>query len=144
MRFVCLLSLLLFASDSIAQQRTVIGTVMDAGTKEPIAYCTVVVWEAKPLATFTDGNGRFKLELLPRGANPKVVVSFIGYKIDTIEIIGGKNEYLIFLKPMQSQIDEIVVTGVSKATLIRENPVAIVSVSPKAIDKTNESNVIDV
>lgn len=36
------------------------------------------------------------------------------------------------------------VTGISRATLLKENPVAISIVSGKTIDKTIESNVIDV
>jgi iron complex outermembrane receptor protein len=36
-----------------------------------------------------------------------------------------------------------VVTGVSKAVLVRENPIAIISVSAKAIENTTETNIID-
>jgi len=40
-------------------------------------------------------------------------------------------------------LDEVVVTGVSRATLIRQNPVAIAAVSSKTIDRTIEPNIID-
>jgi iron complex outermembrane receptor protein len=40
-------------------------------------------------------------------------------------------------------LNEVVVTGVSRATLARKNPVAIVRVSSRAIDRAVESNLID-
>ncbi|HVZ95688.1 MAG TPA: TonB-dependent receptor, partial [Chitinophagaceae bacterium] len=48
------------------------------------------------------------------------------------------------MKPQQGILNEVVVTGVSKAVLIRENPIAIASVSSKAIENTTETNIIDV
>ena len=54
------------------------------------------------------------------------------------------------VKPVQPEtlsgidtLNEVVVTGVSRATLARKNPVAITRVSSKAIDRTVESNLID-
>lgn len=41
-------------------------------------------------------------------------------------------------------LNEVVVTGVSRATLVRKNPIAITRVSSKAIDKAAEPNIIDV
>ncbi|HMH23535.1 MAG TPA: TonB-dependent receptor [Puia sp.] len=42
------------------------------------------------------------------------------------------------------KLQEVVVTGLSRATLIRENPVPIASVRAVTIDRTIESNAIDV
>lgn len=40
-------------------------------------------------------------------------------------------------------LNEVVVTGVSKATLVRENPAAIVTVSTRAMERTTEPNLMD-
>jgi iron complex outermembrane receptor protein len=40
-------------------------------------------------------------------------------------------------------LNEVVVTGVSRATLARKSPLAITSVSSRAIDRTVEANIID-
>ena len=40
-------------------------------------------------------------------------------------------------------LNEVVVTGVSRATLARKSPIAITSVSSRAIDRTVEANIID-
>jgi len=41
-------------------------------------------------------------------------------------------------------LNEVVVTGVSRATPLRENPVAITRISAKSIDRSVETNIIDV
>src|SRR5882757_5130740 len=45
--------------------------------------------------------------------------------------------------PRVSELDRVVVTGVSRATLIRESPLAMITVSRKEIERSSASNVID-
>ena len=47
------------------------------------------------------------------------------------------------LEKKRIDLDQIVVTGVSRATLIRENPLAMEAVSTKQLDQTAATNVID-
>ncbi|HZG25188.1 MAG TPA: TonB-dependent receptor, partial [Chitinophagaceae bacterium] len=63
---------------------------------------------------------------------------------DTIEAVPGLKSYTILLKPMKKALSEVVVTGVSRATLIRENPVPVSVVSSRQIEVSAESNIIDV
>jgi len=93
--------------------------------------------------TTTDAFGNFKMSA-PGAVIAKMVVSSLGYAPDTIQVSAEKNFYKILLKPAQSILNEVVVTGVSKAMLLRENPVAIVPVGTRAIETTTESNIIDV
>jgi iron complex outermembrane receptor protein len=61
------------------------------------------------------------------------------------KISGNASAYLhINLIKTPASLEEVVITGVSKATLIRENPVPIATVSSIKIEKTIESNIIDV
>ncbi len=106
MKILVPLSVFLFSLDLIGQQRMIEGILFDAETKATISYATVVVLSAKPLATSTDGNGKFKLEMSFGMPNPKLLVSFIGYISDTTDLIDNKNKYSIFLKPIQSHIGE--------------------------------------
>jgi iron complex outermembrane receptor protein len=48
------------------------------------------------------------------------------------------------MNPIAETLNEVIVTGVTRASLIRENPVSIISISLKQIEQTNESNIIDV
>ena len=134
---------MLFASiGSEAQNHIINGIVKDAETKQPLPYCTIFLLHIKTGAT-TDNYGKFKLDVSVDTINPVLVVSYIGYKTDTVNVSIGNRTSLILLKPNGQKLNEIVVTGVSKATLIKENPISIVSISMKAIEKTTESNIID-
>ena len=113
----------------------------DAETKEPIAFCNVILFKTTK-GTTTDDNGKFKINI-PVNVFSKLVVSYVGYKTDTIQISESKSEYNIFLTAVQSALDEVVVTGVARATRIRENPLAMEGVPPKQIEQTSENNVID-
>ncbi len=45
--------------------------------------------------------------------------------------------------PGVDTLNEVIITGVSRATLARKSPIAITTVSSRAIDRTVESNIID-
>ena len=119
------------------------GSIKDAETKQPLRFCTVIVLPSEK-GTTTDAAGTFSIALAQNNTSSKFLVSLLGYVSDTFEISSKQNNCEIFLKPTQGLLNQVVVTGVSKAMLIRENPVAIVAVSAKAIERTTESNIIDV
>ena len=140
-----LLSILfvLISNSLSAQDRIITGTVKDADTKQPLAYCSVFILHTT-IGTSTDMKGNFKISIPSTILSPKLIIAFIGYKTDSITLIEPQSNYQIFLNLTQSSLNEVVVTGVSRTTLIRENPVSIISISPKAIEQTTESNIIDV
>lgn len=125
-----------------AQNRIIAGTVTDAETHSPIGFCSIIVLNSSSGIT-ADASGKFKLSIPEKYSSPKIAVSYLGYKTDTIILLPEKNNYSVALIPKPGILNEVVVTGVSKATLIRENPVAVVSVSQKEIEQTIEDNTID-
>ncbi|MDB5272516.1 MAG: putative tonB-linked outer rane receptor [Chitinophagaceae bacterium] len=126
-----------------AQTRSLYGTIKDAETLTPLHYCSIFLLHTDQ-GTETNEQGQFNLMLTDVSTHSRLVVSCIGYLTDTLDIPEQKKEWLILLQPEAHNLEEVVVTGVSKATLIRENPISIQNISPKAIDKSNESNIIDV
>ncbi|HTS44970.1 MAG TPA: TonB-dependent receptor plug domain-containing protein, partial [Puia sp.] len=140
--FIFLLLLTGLTHNLFAQSRIVNGTVTDAETNSPISFCSITVLHSFS-GTTTDETGRFSLRIAEKSDSLKIVASYLGYRADTISILPEKNNYAILLTPKQGILNEIVVTGASKTTLIRENPVAIVTVSQKAIEQTLEDNAID-
>lgn len=126
-----------------AQAQNIIGTVKDAEIQQAIGFCHVVLLKS-PIGAITNAAGEFKITIPQSNTSASLVISTLGYVSDTVQVYSTKNNYQVLLKPKQGTLNEVVVTGVSKATSIRENPVAIVSVSPKAIEQTNETNIIDV
>ncbi|MBC7720566.1 MAG: TonB-dependent receptor [Pedobacter sp.] len=127
---------------SNAQKLIITGSVKDGITKEALNRCNILLINSK-VGTVTNANGSFTLGLLAATANAKLIISYLGYKSDTISIEFNKTNYTIYLQPIAGNLNEVVVTGVSRATLLRENPVAITNVSPKTIDRTVEPNIID-
>ena len=124
-----------------AQDQTITGIVKDSETKEPIAYCNIILYKTIK-GTTTDNNGKFKIDI--PGNNPSIlIVTFIGYKTDTLHVIAGKSEYTILLNALQNALNEVVVTGVAKTTYARESPVSIISVPSKILERSSESNIID-
>jgi iron complex outermembrane recepter protein len=127
-----------------AQIKLVTGVVRDAETKAPLPFCNVLLHESNQ-GVIADFKGNFKLTISSNLENPKLIFTYSGYEADTVLVDEIQDVHVFYLKSIQNVLDEIVVTtGVSKATLIRENPVSIISVSAKTIDKTIESNIIDV
>ncbi len=118
------------------------GIVQNAETHEPIGFCSVTFLHSSN-GTTTDINGTFSITVPQNTNSSKLVVSSVGYAPDTLQLLPKKLFYKIFLNPSPGILNDVVVTGVPKATRIKENPVAIVSVSQKAIEQTIDNNVID-
>jgi iron complex outermembrane receptor protein len=94
---------------------------------------------------FSDSSGRYRVNGL-KGGSYTVSVSHIGYETTIRKLVIKENQELrldVNLEPAAGILNEVVVTGVSKATMIRENPIAITSVSSKSIDRAIEPNIID-
>ena len=134
--------LLTFSSMIYAQTRVITGEVKDIETNEPMHFCPVFI-AGTPYKTTTGVDGKFKFILEHEVSSQKIIVSFIGYYSDTI-FLNSKNEYTILLTPKENITHEVTVTGVTKATLVKDNPVSITIVSSKAIEQATESNIIDV
>jgi iron complex outermembrane receptor protein len=122
-----------------SQEKIITGQVIDFETNEPIHFCHIHILGSS-IKTLTNIEGKFSINT---NGNSKLICSFLGYKSDTIEI-GNNTNFKIVLHPKENIINEVTVTGVSKATLIKENPVSITIVSSKAIETASESNIIDV
>lgn len=126
-----------------AQQRTITGSVKDYDTKNPVEFCTILQ-ENTANGTLTDEKGNFQINLIQTDKRINLIFQSIGYEPDTFRILPKQDHYIFYLKPNSLNLEEIVITGTTRATLIRENPIAITSVSSKQIERTTESNIIDV
>lgn len=142
MKKLLLLIMFLVSIRAGAQKITIRGAVKDADTKEALGLCNIFLANSHT-GTNTDINGNFILTLSETTTKPKLIVSFLGYITDTVSVDTDKDRYIIYLKSKEGVLNEVVVTGVSRAMLSRENPVTISSVSPKTIDRTVEANIID-
>ena len=78
-----------------------------------------------------------------KSSHSDLLISAVGYTTDTVALFKGKDNYEIFLKQSINILNEVVVSGSSKATTIKSNPLAIALVSAKQIDQASANNVID-
>ncbi|TKK72071.1 TonB-dependent receptor [Ilyomonas limi] len=131
------------ANTLFAQTASIAGKIVSEG--KPVALASVVLAETNQ-GTVTDSYGYFLISNVIPGTY-RIHISYIGYDNIERQLTLKNNESVtltITLVNNRSMLDEVVVTGVSKATHVRENPVAVVSVSSKAITQTTAGNIIDV
>lgn len=111
----------------------------------PIPYVTVLV-KGYSYGTTTNQEGVYTISGMPAGIYT-LKVSYLGYKEAEKQIefkSTGEERVDFVLEEDEQALSEIVLTGVSRKTLIRENPIAVHSVSKTELELTSESNVIDV
>jgi iron complex outermembrane receptor protein len=102
-------ALLLLSISSISAQNTITGIVIDKSTNESIIFANIYLPDLEK-GTTTDDNGIFKIENLPSGTY-KIIVSFIGYETQSLNIKFPYNEQLtIQLKPSAIEMEEIIVS----------------------------------
>ena len=122
---------------------TLTGTITDKADGKPIPGATVSIPDLR-IGTVTDANGKYTLGQLPKGIY-LVQVSFVGYATFNQRVDLTKTAKLdVVLQVSAIEASEVVITGVSKATEIKRNPVPIAAVSKTYIDQHSAStNVID-
>jgi iron complex outermembrane receptor protein len=134
----------MIAASSPGQTAAVAGSIIAAG--KPVGFASVTLGN-NGRGILADSSGHFKLENIPAGSY-RLRITCIGY-LNYEKAIMLKNAekltLLIQMTPVEKTLNEVfVITGVSKATSIAENPVSIVPVSSKVIGLAAENNIIDV
>src|SRR6201996_9363829 len=122
---------------------TLSGVVTDKADGKPIPGATVSVPDLR-ISTASDANGKYTIHQLPKGVY-LVQVSFIGYATFNQKVDFSKTTQLdIQLQSSSIEAGEVVITGVSRATEIKRDPVPMAAVSKTYIDQHSAStNVID-
>ncbi len=134
-KLLSLFVLLLSVQFALAQ-RTVMGTVTDAQTKQPLIGANVLV-PGQNAGTITDMDGSFSLEV-PDGIT-ELNVSYIGYQSVAVSIV-GQQRIDVSLSP-GSVLSEVVVTGYTtqrKADLTG----AVTAVDLKEVETLPSGNVM--
>ena len=88
-------------------QTRITGVVVEDGTDEPIIGASVMITGTKK-GVITDINGNFTIEV---PANKKLTFSYIGMQPVTL---AAKSNMKVLMKPDNTTIDEVVVTGMQK------------------------------
>ena len=119
------------------------GTITDKADGKPIAGATITIPDLKA-ATISDENGKFTINLSSKGTH-LVEVSYVGYGSFYQNIDFGKTTQLdVRLSVSTVETEEIIVTGVSRATELKRAPIPIVAVNKEYLQQHSAaSNIID-
>src|SRR5699024_1019093 len=107
-----------------SQEGKIAGTVKDSKGTIPF---TDVILLGEDIGAVTDENGNFEIDHVPEG-HYTLEVSYMGYDTYKKQISVSKNkttELTVVLENNGQKLNEIVITGVTRQTSIRENPIAV-------------------
>jgi iron complex outermembrane receptor protein len=136
-----LIFLLLIQHTAFAQN-SIKGKVIDKDTKEPLFEVVVYIPDLK-VGTATDTLGEFVFNNLPTGKF-LIQVKLIGYATQVLTANTADIKPMqIMLSQAAGELQEVVVTGVSKGTEIRRSPVPIVAVDGDYLQSIVANNAID-
>lgn len=130
------------AGDVVPPEATLTGKIADKNTGEPLAGAVIYFPDLKT-GTASDADGRYKIESLPR-TKVLVQVSLIGYRtiIQTIDL-AAISEKDFALEYTATELNEVVVTGLSKAAEQKRTPTPISVVSKTSLLENSSTNIID-
>lgn len=118
------------------------GKISDKVTGEAIAGATIYFPELK-IGDISDNNGFYRTHGLPKIIT-SVQVSFLSYQSIFEKVDLGKTTSLDFeLEPSITEMNEVVITGTSKATEISRNPVPIITLTNNKLQQNLYTNIID-
>jgi outer membrane receptor for ferrienterochelin and colicins len=120
-------------------QPVISGYVKDANSDEALQFCNVQ--EAGTTnGTTTNESGNFKLQIT--GTNNSLVISYMGYKTDTLTLT-GKTFYNIALRPLDNSLQEVVISGTMQEVSKTESPIPVEVYTPKLFQKNPSPNIFE-
>lgn len=135
-------SIFLIAPSTASGSVTLQGKVTDKATGEGLPGVEIYFPDLKK-GTTTDIDGIYTIENLPV-TKALIQVSFIGYKLiaETIDLATTTTKDFM-LEEAVMELNEVVVTGLSKSAEKRRTPTPITTISTAELRALNASNIID-
>ena len=132
---------LIFGLVASAQNGFIKGTITSNGSPAPNITVKVV---GRNQMTKSDQKGFYILKNLPTGAL-ELQFSGVSYKTKRIQTMVESDTLMIStdLSSLESNLDEVVVTGVNRATALRKSPVPIAVLTKKTMDQNVNTNLIE-
>ena len=106
LRQLMFLALMALCTSGAWAQKQVSGTVVDVAGESIIGASVMV--KGTTTGTVTDFDGKFVLQNVPE--NGSVVISYVGYRTQTIAV-AGKSQLSVTLEEDKQLLDEVVVVG---------------------------------
>ncbi|MGN8056539.1 TonB-dependent receptor [Pedobacter sp. 22163] len=127
--------------NAIAQKVMVKGLV--TSQNEPIENITIKILGSNR-STKSNISGTYQLGGIPSG-NYDLIFSGIGYQSKRIKVMLKGDTALVNadLLSLASDLSDVVITGVNRATQLRKSPVPIAVLSKKSMDQNVNTNLIE-
>ena len=133
---VCMVFLLLFASQVYAQNRTITGTVTAKEDGLPLPGVSVRV-QGTTIGTVTGVDGKFSISA---PAKSSLTFTFIGYGTQTVPV-GNNANLTVALTSSSRQLGEVVVTGaLGVKRQAKEQGYAATNITSSTINETHPTN----
>lgn len=118
------------------------GKVTDKATHEPLIAATLYIAELRTGA-ITQLDGSYVIDNLPQ-TKVLIQVKYTGYKtiIETIDL-NTVTTRDFELEATATEVNEVVITGMSKNTEIKKSPIPIIVVDQKYLEQNLNTNIID-
>lgn len=146
LRYIFVIAMVLLVSMGFSAaayaQNVVTGIVIEKGTAKPLVGASVYIPDLK-FGAVTDAEGRFTFKGIP-SHHLLVQVTSIGYRNAIKEInVGDEASNEFVMEPWVTEINEVVVTGTSKAVEQKRTPSPVSVIPPRMLKETTSSNIID-
>lgn len=129
-------------SIALYAQYTVSGTIRDISSDETLIGVSVYLPSLK-IGTATDLDGNFSISDLKRGSYI-LEASYTGYKTLSLKLDLKQDTVLnIKLAPSATELSEVIVTGVTRTSELKRNPVIISTINNASLRESSSTNLID-
>lgn len=123
-------------------QNTLSGQIRSELTEQVLSGASIYLPDLK-IGTVSDENGNFKINNL-RSGNYLIEVKSPGYKSIVTQIDLSADWVMDFrLDESITELDNVVITGVSRSTELKRNPVIIKTLDQSTLNRSNSTNLID-
>jgi iron complex outermembrane recepter protein len=146
MKGLYIILILLISNATLASNntisRTLSGKITDKETGEPIIGATLYLPDLKT-GTISDKEGNYKIDNLPQ-VKVFIQVSFVGYKsiFEMVDLSTITNKDFV-LEYSITEMNEVVVTGMSEAAELKRTPTPISVISKSILLQSSSTNIID-
>jgi iron complex outermembrane recepter protein len=133
---------ILFATQYSFAQFKIWGNVKNEKTNEPLAKVSIFINDVK-LGVQTNENGDFKIENIKKGTYI-IEISIVGHQSKVERIVIDKDVVLnVQLNTAVSELNEVVVTAVTRSTELKRSPIIIKALDKNALNQNSATNLID-
>ncbi|MEY4107456.1 MAG: hypothetical protein RL181_1798 [Bacteroidota bacterium] len=120
-------------------QRVLSGIVKEAATGQPVIGASIRLAGDPATGTATDLDGKFSLET---GSETKVLVSYVGFRDDTVDI-RGKTYIEVLLEQEAFQLEGVVVTALGITRKEKTIGYAVQEVSGSVLSNNSDPNFLN-